>query len=265
MGAIHIQWVQAMTVLRPMSAGRTMPCLMLCQDGRGEEYEAVIKWRAGKEMTERGLICELMTAMLAADLDLPVPKPFLVEVAPNFVVGENKPELAAIARKSAGLNFGSQRLPLGVSTWPKDKPIPVLLRPLAAEIFALDVLIQNPDRRRDNPNLLWSGDELFLCDHEQAFSFLVGLIGWQPPWTGQGADFLRHHVFFQQLAGFQHDWSRLTGALDALTDTRLGEYIEAVPNEWRSNNKTAEEIAEYLRNARQNRAALFGLINHLLQ
>jgi hypothetical protein len=265
MSTISIPRIQAATVLRALSSGRTRPCLMLCTNPLGADCEVVIKWRDALETKETGLICELMAALLAQDLDLPVPKPFIVEVAPNFVVGESKPELSAIATKSAGLNFGSQKLPTGVGTWPKDKPIPVLLRPLAAEIFAFDVLIQNPDRRRDNPNLLWSDEELFLCDHEQAFSFLMGVIGWQPPWTGQGTDFLRHHVFFQQLAGLQHDWSRLTGALDALTDARLAEYIEAVPKEWRSNSKAPEEIADYLRKARQNRTALFGVINHLLQ
>ena len=265
MSAITIPRIQATTVLRAMSTGRTRPCLVLGTTADGEDYEVVIKWLAGIETKETGLICELMAALLARDLDLPVPKPFIVEVPSNFIVGEGKPELSTIVKKSAGLNFGCHKLPPGVGTWPKDKPIPVLLRPLAAEIFAFDALIQNPDRRRDNPNLLWSDDELFLCDHEQAFSFLLGVIGWQPPWTGLGTEFLRHHVFFQQLAGLQHDWSRLTGALDALTDARLDEYIEAVPNEWRSNSKAAQEIADYLRRARQNRTALFGVINHLLQ
>ena len=74
----------------------------------------------------------------------------------------------------------------------------------------------------------------------------------------------RKHVFFQQLTGIQHNFNRLTGALEALTDARLKEYIEAVPNEWRSDNKAAEGIADYLREARQNRTALFGVINHLL-
>lgn len=140
-----------------------------------------------------------------------------------------------------------------------------MLRPLAAEIFAFDLLIQNPDRRRDNPNLLWSDDDLFICDHEQAFSFLMGVIGWQPPWVGLGADFMRHHVFFQQLTGLEHDWSRMAGALDALTDARLEEYIEAVPTEWRTDNQATEQIADYLRKARHNRMAVFGVINHLLQ
>jgi hypothetical protein len=126
-------------------------------------------------------------------------------------------------------------------------------------------LIQNPDRRRDNPNLLWTGDELFICDHEQAFSFLMGVIGWKPPWTAHGTEFLRDHVFYQQLLGIKLNFDRLSGAFEALTDARLKEYIDVVPNEWRSNNNAAEDIARYLQDARQNRAALFGVINHLLQ
>ena len=145
----------------------------------------------------------------------------------NFLASNfHCPQHSATARNSAGLNFGCERLPSGVTTWPKDKPIPVLLRPLAAEVFAFDVLIQNPDRRKESPNgpnLLWADDEIYLYDHEQAFSFLMGVLGWQPPWTGQGTEFCRNHVFFQQLTGIPHNFDRLSGALEALTDGRLKE------------------------------------------
>jgi len=210
------------------------------------------------------LICELMSALLADDLDLPVPKPLIVQVEDGFHRSVTRSDIAAIAEKSVGLNFGSQRVSAGVGTWPKDKAIPVLLRPLAAEIFAFDVLTQNADRRRDNPNLLWSGEGLYLYDHEQAFSFLAGVIGWQPPWTRQGLDFYRDHVFFQQLKGLPHNWDRFSGALDALTDDRLNEYVSAIPNEWRNTNNAATKIIDYLREARENRNSLFAAINHLL-
>jgi hypothetical protein len=264
MSAIQIARANASSVLQVLSSGRTTPCLMLCRNESGTDEEVVIKWRGGMEMKEKGLIAELLASLLADDLGLPVPKPFLLEVEAGFVVGDGKPTLAAIAKGSVGLNFGSQYVPSCV-TWPKDKPIPIMLRPLAAEIFAFDVLVQNPDRRRDKPNLLWKADELFLCDHEQAFSFLMGVIGWQPPWTGQGNGFFRNHVFFQQLAGIPQNWDRLNGALEALTDARLQEYLDAVPNEWRSNNDAADQIADYLRQARQNRGALFSAINLLLK
>jgi hypothetical protein len=112
---------------------------------------------------------------------------------------------------------------------------------------------------------LTDGEEIYFCDHEQSFSFLAGVINWQPPWTGQGTDFLRNHVFFQQLQGTTPNFDRLRGALEALTDTRLKAYLEAIPDEWCRNKKSVEDIFKYLREARLNRAALFGIINHLLK
>ena len=78
-------------------------------------------------------------------------------------------------------------------------------------------------------------------------------------------DFVVNHLFFQQLQGGEHKWERLLGALEALTDTRLKEYLAAVPNEWRSNNAAADRISEYLQDARENRDPLFAVINRLLK
>jgi len=265
MSAIQIPLVKAASVLKVLSRGRTKPCLILANDEEGNDLEVVLKWRAAPELKATGLVCELISALLAEDLDLPVPKPFLVEVPDGFHAGIATPEVSKLAQASVGLNFGSQKLPPGFTTWAKDRPIPFLLRPTAAEIFAFDVLTQNPDRRQVNPNLLTNGEELYLCDHEQAFSFLAGVIGWEPPWKGHGLDFFRNHVFFQQLQGGEHKWERLLGALEALTDSRLQEYVAAVPNEWRSNNAAAHRITEYLHDARENRDPLFGEINRLLK
>jgi hypothetical protein len=238
---------------------------MLCKDDAGTDHEVVVKMRAGMELKATGLICELMVALMANDFGMPSPRPFLVDLEPGFHLAIRQPEISQLMKNSVGLNFGSQRLPPGVGTWPKDKPVLPRLQPLAAEVFAFDVLTQNPDRRRDNPNLLWSGDELYLYDHEQAFSFLAGVIGWQPPWTGRQLDFFRNHVFFQQLKGNSPDWSRLIGALEALTDVRLAAYLEAVPNTWKTNNDAADRIAGYLRDARQYRGELFAAISCLLK
>ena len=265
MSAIQIPRVKAASVLKVLSRGRTKPCLILAKDEDGRDVEVVLKWRAAPELKATGLVCELMSALLAEDLDLPVPRPFLVEVPEGFHAGIATPEVSKLAQASVGLNFGSQKLPPGFTTWAKDKPIPSLLRLTAAEIFAFDVLTQNPDRRQVNPNLLTNGEELYLCDHEQAFSFLAGVIGWEPPWTGRSLDFFRNHVFFQQLQGGEHQWQRLLGALEALTESRLKEYLAAVPNEWRSNSTAADRISEYRQEARQNRDLLFAAINRLLK
>ena len=143
MSAIVVPRVRATLVLHPLSSGRTKPCVMLCLDDAGNDLEVVVKWRAGPELKEIGLICELLAALLADDLDLPVPKPFIGEIENGFHRSVTRPEIDKLDEDSVGLNFGSQRLPPGVGTWPKDKAVPVLLRPLAAEIFAFDVLTQN--------------------------------------------------------------------------------------------------------------------------
>jgi hypothetical protein len=264
MSAITIPRLHAASVLRVLSVGRTKPCLMLCTDTTGNEHEVVVKWQAGMELKETGLVCELISALVADDLDLPIPKPYLVEVDVDFHKAIGNAAVSKLAQNSAGLNFGCQKLPPGFSTWAKDRAIPMGTRPLAAEVFAFDVLIQNPDRRRDNPNLLTDGEEIYLCDHEQSFSFLAGVIDWHPPWTGKGTDFFRNHVFFHQLLGTAPNFDRLRGAVEALTNTRLNAYLEAIPDEWCPNRKAVDRILEYLREARQNRAALFGIIGHLL-
>jgi hypothetical protein len=151
MRGIEITRLQAVSVLKVLSHGRTKPCLILCKDAADTEHEVVVKWRAGMDLKEIGLVCELVASLLADDLDLPIPKPYTVEVEAEFHHAIGNTAVSALAKNSVGLNFGSQKLPPGFSTWAKDKPIPMAMRPLAAEIFAFDVLVQNPDRRRTIP------------------------------------------------------------------------------------------------------------------
>lgn len=65
-----------------------------------------------------------------------------------------------------------------------DKAIPDAMRQAAVTIFAFDALVQNPDRRFNNQNLLTRGDDIFVFDHEVAFSFLLDILRlpviWRP-------------------------------------------------------------------------------------
>src|SRR5208283_3894843 len=99
-------------------------------------------------------------------------------------------------------------------------------RDQAADVFAFDTLIQNPDRRAVNPNLWARSDRLGVYDHEQAFSFLsVPIIGGTPkPWVaashGNGFRFLEQHVFYRNLRGGRLDLGPFKEKLGALTDKR---------------------------------------------
>jgi hypothetical protein len=136
-------------------------------------------------------------------------------------------------RTSVGANFGTQLLVGGFRTWPTDQPIPFSLRRAATEIFAFDALIENPDRRYDNPNVLWRDEEMFVIDHDSAFSFLYALGDQGSPWNLEKALYLEQHVFYRGLKGKAADLDRFIGALEALSDDRIERIAGEVPTEWR--------------------------------
>lgn len=194
--------------------------------------------------------------MLAADLDLPIPEPVLVEFDAEFIGLIRSRDAALVERiaNSAPLAFGSSKLPPGFAPLPRGKSVPQTLRAGAAEIFAFDALIQNPDRRPENPNCLLDGRSLAIFDHELAF-VIHGIIGWRPPWEVGGLDMIKgasRHVFFAELQGKPNDFSRMMGAWQAVSDARLHEYRQALPLAWADGGNVADEILGYVARVRDN-------------
>ncbi len=252
---------------RPASVGKTKPCFVACALEDGSEVELVLKFTAGCEMKERSLVAEAIAALLAADLDLPVPEPFVVAVEPDFIAALSDASVRSQARKSPRLNFGSKKLPAGFATYPTDKPLSRTLVSTAAEIFAFDHFIANPDRTVSNPNLLFNGREFAIFDHELAF-FTEGILGWRPPWEPGGAQFPQNmppqirHVFLEELRGRKIEFDRLSGAFDGITNSRLAEYREALPDEWTQDPASVDGILGYIRELKER---LPLAINQLLE
>jgi hypothetical protein len=222
-------------------------------------------------MTEKAQIAELMAAQLADDLGLDVPRAAIVEVPSGFEAIVTDAEAAAAVKESPGLNFGSLHLGTGFTVWPPDRSPHGGQHDQAASIFAFDLLLQNPDRRTDNPNLWARSDRLGVYDHEQAFSFLVlPIIGGAPrPWIAAdqtaGFRFLEKHVFYSSLRGSSFDLEPFEERLGSLTDAQIKGYAAAVPAVWREGNDFCEKISEYLREARDERSKLLNYIKHLLR
>lgn len=241
---------------RRMNNGKTWPCLLAGAKPDGGEVEVVAKFSAGCERNVGGLVAESIAAMLAADLDLPVPEPYLVEFDNDLAdwLPAYEVELASRIRASARVAFGSTKLPPGFSILPKDKNIPQQLRMQAAEIFAFDALIQNPDRRPVNPNCQTDGKNFAIFDHELAF-VIRGIIGWKPPWQPGGLDMIKgstRHIFFADLKGRSLDFSRLEGAWRTISNTRLSEYRAALPAAWSADEGVADEALGYIVQVRNN-------------
>jgi hypothetical protein len=74
MGTDVLDLVTASRFDRRTSSGKTWPCLLSCTRADGDETEVVAKFSAGCERQVGGLVAEAIAAILAADLDLPVPE-----------------------------------------------------------------------------------------------------------------------------------------------------------------------------------------------
>lgn len=237
-----------------VKSGRTLPCRLTCAHANGAKAELVTKFSSGCDRNVTALTMEAIAAMLACDLDLPVPEPFLVSLDDSFISTVSNDAALRTMSTSSRIAFGSRQLPPGFTTWPAHKSIPRDAVATAAEIFAFDALIANDDRRVTNPNCLFNGSSIAIFDHEMAF-FMHGIIGWQPPWIRGALDSLRspgRHVFTEQLRGRNLDFDRLAGAWLSIKDWRLEEYSEALPDAWRSADSDADRAIGHVGMVRDN-------------
>ncbi len=232
---------------RFMSSGRTSPALCRCKGDAGSGLgDYVVKLRGGIDRGERGLLCELIGSQLATHFGISTPESALVSIVAGFAeeMALAEPSRADRLRNSVGLNFGSRLMP-GMSGWPVDKTIPEGMWGAAVNIFAFDALIQNPDRRFNNQNLLVRGNDIFVYDHELAFSFLEAILPSGTPWKLMEQPYLSEHVFYRQLKKKPFDLSGFALALSGLLGRRLDSILAEAPAEW--NNEVLGRIGQHLR------------------
>jgi hypothetical protein len=248
--------LKAVTAIRfdkALTSGKTKPGIFTCRTAEGEEVELVVKFGAACEGKERALLNEALAAVFAADLDLPVPEPFLVYVEEDLAKSIPDEAIRQHALKSIGWNFGSAKLPPGFFSIPKGWEIPNDLRTHAADILAFDVCIGNDDRTVDNPNCLSDGRRIAIFDHELAFLCLGGgVIGWKPPWeTGavklpRSAPPRHRHVFLDTLHPEDANYERFLEAMNQIATDRFVEYGAHIPHEWKTNPEAVDDILLYL-------------------
>lgn len=252
---------------RPMGVGRTRPLLMVSEGAGLAEIEVVAKFSAGCSVA--GLVREAIGAMLASDLGLPTPPPYLVHISDEFVGSVADPEIAGFLRASCPYGFGSQRLPDGFSAWvPPGGRMSPELEQEAIDILAFDCWVTNPDRRVDNQNLLTDGRYFAIFDHELALMTTLNLF-WREPWSPgalEGAHPPHGHVFFDHLRGrAEYPLVALNARLAALTDARVHEYREALPPEWIAEAGDAvDAAAAYIMLLRDNVAPAYAELRRAL-
>lgn len=260
-----LEMVTATRFDRRMTNGKTKPCLMACDCDDGAEVEVVVKLSGGCERGIGGLAIEAIVAMFAADLELPVPQPYVVRVEPPLVQLIPDAEIRDLAAKSSSVAFGSRLLPPSHSVWLHSRAIPQPLQQQAIEIFALDALLLNADRRPSNPNCQSNGSTFAIYDHELCF---VPPLFAPSPWVPNGLEYLRadeaSHLFRAGLRGTLVDLSRFAGAVEAVTPARIQEYLAALPPEWSAADAVANTAADHLSALRDNIEAAITEVTRVL-
>lgn len=238
---------------RKADAGRTAPLRGVVEADDGTEAEAFVKLSAGCDQGASNLAREVIAACLASDLGLPVPQPWIVEVPPEILPAVVDLEIANQLNQSLPVAFGSTVAP-GFVVWTPGHRLTDTLRSDAAAALLFDAIIQNPDRRAENPNCLVKGEELCFIDHELAFTHRLALL-WSPPWDLGGMRELEtpgRHIFVSELKGTLVDWTAIKSRWAGLPDARLQEYAGTIPPEWSAAQADVDAAVQLIADARDN-------------
>ncbi|WP_143596256.1 HipA family kinase [Tistlia consotensis] len=255
-------------VVREATSGRTGPLLMRCEADTDHPIELFCKLSAGCDEGVKNLARELIAACLAADLELPVPIPYLVAIPPDLVAVVEDARIAARLAESVPIGFGSARVANQFAAWSRGARLTEEMVPVALGTFIFDAVLDNPDRRLSNPNCLVSGQSIRLIDHELAFQPPGLLIGWRPPWQDGGMRWLDQgdgHIFCQHLKRRQLDFAPIKALWSALSDARLSSYRAEVPAEWDESAAAVDEALSRVRNARDNIDGIIAEAERVLQ
>ncbi|HEY3063661.1 MAG TPA: HipA family kinase [Chloroflexota bacterium] len=186
----------------------------------------VVKFR-GAGQGPKALIAEALLAGVGGVLELPIPRPAIVDLAEGFGRSEPDPEIQDILRGSVGANFGLSYL-AGALAFDPAVDGPTLDPELAANIVWFDAYLTNVDRTPRNTNLLMSRDQVWLIDHGAALYVHHRWAGWQE----------RMHTPFVQIA--EHVLLPFAGDLEAadarlrprLDDATIGHIAATLPDDW---------------------------------
>ena len=156
--------LRTLKVIRVESAvgrGRSRPLIVEAENG--QSYVAKLNHT---DKTARRLIVEVIAGQIALILGLPQPEIVLLEIDPAVDAPELPQPDREVLDSARGPAFGSQLVP-GAKSLRRRRDL-VIDPDLAAEIIWFDSLVLNADRKARNPNLLVTGEQIWLIDNDSA-------------------------------------------------------------------------------------------------
>lgn len=260
--------VEALTPGEVLSTGTTQPNIIrgICHQTQLKS-DYVIKFRAAQRMSSEASARELVAAFVAMELDINIPPPAVINVSPEFVeVMRGEPNFLP-ASNSLGYNFGNEYIKEGYQTLVRGQKVPNELLERLKELFAFDVLINNPDRRIDKPNFLTNGKRELIFDHELAFSFtlILPFLRNKEPWLlkEQEMGWIGQNYCYDLLKGKDIDFSNFVAKLSVLNPNFWQKVISLVPSDWHTSQLT--EIQTHIETIVQHKDVFTVELNRILK
>jgi hypothetical protein len=204
--------------------------LIGCEGSDGSWAEYVVKLRdpGPPDGTPYGLCLarELVSAVLARSFGLHVPSYALVDVDDAFVSSTaHLPEGVRVAR-NRGLNFGSLLIegaledPFapGPEHW--------------ASVLGFDAMAFNADRKVSNPNVLWTGEKLYVIDHGLVAPLWTFGVDGTGPGSLYGPVNIRLHASSQRLAKSGQSYNQVPDRWRQLPSDLRSWLLQSVPPNW---------------------------------
>jgi len=216
-----IRTIQATRYVVPLREGGSLPAIV-----EGDDLGLyVVKFRgAGQGIL--ALIAELIAGEIGRALGLRVPEIVFAEI--DAAMGRNEPdyEIRQLLKASAGLNLALDYLPGSVMFDPAARDVAAADE--ASMLVWFDAFTQNVDRTPRNANLLCWHHELYFIDHGAS---IYVHHDWETMLERADSPFreVRNHILLPWASGLGEadEEARLR-----LTEDRIAEILEAVPDKW---------------------------------
>jgi hypothetical protein len=262
----QFQTLSPVTFYRRLGTGRSKPLIVECVNPTTEDKQVcVLKPTASMELGVKVVMTEYLGYQLAVALGMPVPAPCIIDIPIDFAQSIPDPGTRQLLEQSVGLNFGTVMKTQGYTTYPIDKPIPTEIFLATVDAFAFDVLLQNPDRTKKNPNLLANEGEIVLLDLELAFSFVDDILARRAPADSLVAaklTYMQDHVFYSGLRRKPINLNRFVGALGAIAPADIDGLRGLIPTPWRTGD--VDPILQYLDHMVRNPNRIEQVVRELL-
>jgi len=160
----------ALSFIGELSGGSTRPWAVVVLGTGNKPQKYAVKLFRDYHLSQYPAIAnEVFGAVLAEEFDLLSPTLALIEFTPAFLSTLATTQLEQLRTVPAGPKIGSLFLE-GSYTFSPSLTAKALESYDQETIYAFDNLILNVDRRPDKPNILLSGPEAYLIDHEMSFT-----------------------------------------------------------------------------------------------